>query len=832
MTSIKNQYLHKMNTTLITIVLIIFSTYNIKVYGQGENVLWYKNPSVHWKESIPLGNGHIGAMPFGGVKSEKILLNEGSLWAGSQHESYPDNFKENLSKIKELLLAGKLVEAEEFGLRHLTKKPTAFRSYEPLGYLHIEMEHSEITQNYYRELNLETGISKTNFKIDGIVYTREIFISAVDDVLAIKISADKPFALSGKIKMDRWKDAKFYTHNNNRLHMDGQIVDVEEFKGGPEDNPAGSGPGGPNMKFSGRLLVKNNGGILTSTEDELQFSKATELVILFSAATDYNLQKLSFDRRINSPEKADTILSKVENKSWKTLKESHINEHKSLFNRVSINLGDENKNKIPTDERIAKIKVGEKDNDMHALRFQFGRYLLMSSSRRPGILPAGLQGLWNGDNWAVWEADYHLNINFQMNYWAANVGNLRETLLPLKDWFAYTSERGRTTAKKMYDADGWVIYTSTNPFGRVTPAASFVESQFTVGSLDPLAGAWMSMAFWRDYEFSQDKDYLKNVAMPIMKGACEFIEDYLVEDSEGNLIIVLSTSPENKFFAPNSKTRISTSKASTYHMTLVRVVLDAYIQGTEILKEDKEFANRLKVILKKLPPLFKINKNGGIVEWDKDYEEAEPYHRHTSHLLGVYPFSILTKDSEPELIKAVEKTISDRVVIDKPGNGWDRIGYSLLYARLGHGNEASVLLDGLLNWRTFDNLFNQSSTAQRSKRKDFQIEANMGVTAVIAEMLLQSHMGYIEFLPALPSGWEDGSFKGLCARGGFEIDLEWKQGKPVKASVHSKVGNTFKFKSDSGTNILQDGKDLKVNQDEYGCFSVETTAGQIFQIIN
>ena len=788
------------------------------------NIMWYDKPVEHWLEALPLGNGRLGAMPFGQAKAEKILLNEGSLWAGRPFQTYPDNFRESFAKLREMVLSGKLEDADKFGIENLTKRPTSFRSYERLGYLHIDMDHAPEVTDYYRDLDLETGISRTTFKVGGTQVTREVLVSAVDDVVAVRISADREGLLSGSVRLARWKDASVRTKGDNRLLMDGQIVDIERSEGGPEPNRAGSGPGGEHMKFAGRLLLKNRSGTVTAAEDALRFERATEIVILFTAATDYNLEIMSFDRSMDSGRNADAILAKAEGKSWEVIRDAHVRDHASLFNRVSFTLGDEERNRFPTDERISRIKAREPDPGIQALRFQFGRYLLISGSRRPGVLPVGLQGIWSGYDWAPWEADYHMNINFQMNYWPANVGNLRETLEPFKGWLLQNTLRGREAARRMYDADGWVGFTASNPFGRVTPSGSSDLSQYTTGVADPLAGAWTAMTLWRDYEFCQDRTFLKDQTLPVLRGACEFIADYLVDDGKGHLVVAPSISPENNFFVGDGPAKSRTCVASTYHMTLVRVVLEAYIEGSNLLDTDAEFRERLQAILERLPPLYRLNRYGTLCEWGEDHKEVNEHHRHMSHLLGVWPFRVLSTESESQLVDAAKATLARRVVFASPGNGWDRANYAGAFARLGRGDEALRLLDGMVAMRMFPNLFNQNGTGQEG-RPHFQIDGNFGTTACIAEMLLQSHNGTIQLLPALPLAWPQGSFTGLCARGGFEIDLAWQDRNPVAVRIKATVNKTLRLRDPLPGEEMEWNLENVVHQD--GAYMVKMKAGDV-----
>ncbi len=516
-------------------------------YG-GESTLWYRQPAEKWEEALPLGNGRLGAMVFGSAPLERLQLNEESLWAGEPFDVYPDNFSENLRTLQSLVLDEKIPEAHEYGKENLTKEPTSFRSYEPLADLLIALDHGPNVKGYRRELDMEKGLVSVQYHVDGIVFKREILISAVDDVIAIKISSDRAGSISGRIRLDRQKDMEVTTSGQNKLQMDGQIVDIPKSDGGYDDNAGGSGPGGKHMKFAGRLLVKLKGGTSKSDDNTLVVDGADEMILLFTAVTDFSLEKMNFDRSIDPGYRANSILEKAAKKSWVEILRDHIKEHSPIFNRVGIELGDSEQDDLPTDQRLAALKEGREDPGLVELYFQFGRYLLMNSSRFPGKLPANLQGIWNKEMWAPWEADYHLDVNLQMNYWPADLCNLSETMIPLVDWFGCVAEKGKISAEKLYGSDGWVAFVTVNLFGRTTPGGSTLYSQFLNSVLDPLAGTWMAMTLWRHYCFTQDQSFLNDQAYPVLRGACVFLLDYLVENKDGTLLLYPRPLPKTAIF--------------------------------------------------------------------------------------------------------------------------------------------------------------------------------------------------------------------------------------------------------------------------------------------
>lgn len=770
-----------------------------------DDKLWYQQPAREWMEATPIGNGRLGAMVYGGVDRETVALNESTMWSGQYNENQEKPFgKERLTELRKLFFDGKLTEGNRIASEHLYGNFDSFGTHLPVGDLVMNFTYPEgRLSDYRRELDFANALNQVTFSIGDIRYKREFFGSNPNDVLVIRLSADKSSAITMDIGLNMLRESDIKTVNG-----------LIEFSG--KASFPMHGPGGVN--FTGKIGVKANGGILSSGNDKLFVKDATSVEIIIDIRTDYKNDKYK--------ELCDKTLKAAQTKSYEDIKTKHIADFSRLYNRVEMFLGDSNTGYLPTDVRWQRVKEGKNDVGLDALFFQYARYLMISASRENSPLPAPLQAVWN-DNLACnmsWTNDYHLDINTEQNYWIANVGNLAECHQPLFRYMKDLSEHGSKTARTVYGCRGWTAHTVANVWGYTAPSQSIMWGLF------PTASSWLASHLWTQYKYTQDKEFLAKEAYPLLKGNATFLLDYMViNPHNGYLMTGPSISPEN-WFKVDGEGMVA-SMMPTCDRELAFETFTACIEAAKILNTDKKFADSLKVALSKLPPI-KIGKSGAVQEWFEDYEEAQPNHRHTSHLLALYPFSQITLEKTPELAKAARKTIEKRLAAEGwEDTEWSRANMICFYARLKDAAEAYKSVELLQKDFTRENLLSISPAGIALAPYDiFIFDGNTAGAAGIAEMLLQNHEGYIEFLPALPEQWHTGRFKGLCITGGAEVDLQWKNSIVESAQIRATSDNIFRLKLPANGQVPQfvkDGKSIQLKQKTKGLVEFSLKKGEV-----
>ena len=771
--------------------------------------LWYAQPAKVWMESLPIGNGRLGAMTYGGIEEEKLALNESTMWSGQYNENQNKPFgREKMNQLRKLFFEGKLSEGNRIAGDNLHGNQTSFGTHLPIGDLKMQFIYPEgKVTDYRRSLSLDEAVSSVSFNSGGVNYKREYFATNPDNVLVLRLTADKQKSITMNMGLDLMRQADLSVEDN-QLVFTGKV-----------DFPL-HGPGG--VCFEGRIAVLADNGEVKMEQSGVGIKEADAVTLIVDVRTDYK----SPDYKTLC---ADGV-KKAAAKSYDELKQAHIKDYNTLYNRVSIHFGQDANRALPTDVRWKQVKEGKTDTGLDALFFQYGRYLTIASSRENSPLPIALQGFFN-DNKACnmgWTNDYHLDINTEQNYWAANVGNLAECNAPLFTYIKDLAHHGAKTAEVVYGCKGWTAHTTANVWG-YTPASSTI-----IWGLFPMAGSWIASHLWTQYEFTQDKQYLAETAYPLLKGNAQFILDFLAKDPKsGYLMTGPSISPENWFRTAGGEEMVA-SMMPACDRELAYEILSNCVQASEILNTDREFADSLRTAIAQLPPI-QLRANGAIREWFEDFEEAHPNHRHTSHLLALYPFSQITLEKTPELAEAARKTIENRLSAENwEDTEWSRANMICMYARLKDAQEAYKSVQLLQGKLSRENLMTVSPGGIAGAEGDiYSFDGNPAGTAGMAEMLVQNHEGYVEFLPCLPVEWKDGSFKGLCLKGGAEATAEWTNAVINKASLKATVDQVLKVKVPQGKKyrVLLNSKEAIANPDAKGLITVEMKRGDLLELL-
>lgn len=785
------------------IILLLASPHSIAQPNVGNPCLklWYEAPAERWMtQALPIGNGAMGAMIFGGVEKEHIQFNEISLWSGKVDE-INENYAPKISTVQNLLVKGKVVEANNL-LKDFSVPREHFGAFQPFGDIFIEFDHAAEIKDYVRELDLEKGILSVSYTVGGTKFFREYFASYPDQVIVVRITSDKKNQITALVSKESGQESGTVSvEGGNQILLSGEM---------PQSG----------LKYCSRLQVNADGGTLKPVANKIQVEKANSLTLYLAASTDYAMDWPVCRSGIDPKEKTNKVIRSIGKKQYKEIQKRHLEDYQSLFNRTKLELANlkDNLKHLPTDKMLKAYTGGSKpliDPTIEALLFNYGRYLLISSSR-DGSLPANLQGVWNNKKRPSWDSDYHTDINLEMNYWLAGPTNLLECFAPLVDYVDFLRVPGSRSAKKYFNARGFYVNIYTNPWG-------YAELRW----LWPGASGWLCQNLYDSFLYSGDMKYLRNKIYPIMRDAALFYLDILKPYYKTNkLVVTPSISPETGFFFTDGNIyRVSAGAAIDQ-----QIVYDLFtntIEAADLLNVDKELTQQLSETLDNLSSPILINKSGDLQEWVEDWNAQFMEHRHLSHLYALYPGKMISPLTTPDWANAAEKAIFLRG--DYNHTEWSVVWKIAMMARLGKKEKAYSYLKYIIKHSVQEKEAypNQQGTYENmlTSSAPLQLDGNYGYTAAIAEMLLQSHMGnwkdgyMVHLLPTLPANWRDGSVTGLLARGGFEVSMEWQNEKLIKASIHSKLGNPLK--------ICYDGKIINLTVKKGATISVDGNLHQL-----
>jgi alpha-L-fucosidase 2 len=776
-------------------------------------LLWHKKPAEEWENAYPVGNGRLGAMVYGGIKEEKIQLNEDTYWSGGPYSTVVKGGYKELPKIQKLIFEGKPLEAHKIFGRYLMGYPVEQQKYQSLANLHLFFNEDLEAKNYKRWLDLSEGITGVEYTINGVTYLREVLSSHVDQTIAIRLTASKPGMISFDTELRGVRNSAHSNYATDYFRMDGKGENELILTGKSADYLGIEGK----LRYEARAQIHSDGGTVERDGTRIKVANSNSVTILFVAATNFINYK---DVSGNEKAEVQNYLENLDNKDYATIRKNTLEDYQSLFDRVELDLPSTSTSYLPTDERMVSIQT-DPDPQMSSLSYQFGRYILISSSR-PGTQPTNLQGIWNKDMNPSWDSKYTTNINTEMNYWPAEASNLSELTEPLFKMIEELTDQGTEVASEHYGAKGWVFHQNTDIWRVAAPMDGPTWGTFTVG------GAWLTTHLWEHYQFTQDLKFLEKV-YPIIKGSVDFFMDFLVEHPNGKWLVTNpSNSPENPPEGPGYKYFYDEVTGMYYFTTItagatmdIQILKDLfkyYGQATQILGRDKEYAQEVLKSRERLVP-SQVGKDGTLQEWMEDYGQLEEKHRHFSHMYGLFPGNVLSKKKTPEFVEPIKAVLEQR---GDGGTGFSRAWKMALWARLSDGDRANSIYKGYLQEQCYLSLFAKCYTP-------LQVDGTLGVTAAISEMLVQSHEDGIELLPALPKVWDAGRFKGVCTRGAFELDMQWENNAIKTVEILSKAGKTCKISTDKNAQVFRDGNPVQFKENN-GYIEFPTEKGNIYTL--